>query len=123
MRTLLRLAGEDPSREGLQDTPKRVVKSYKELFAGYETDPVALLERTFEEVEGYDEIVLLRDIRIGGDLEQFVIAPQPPQQAIQNGKALGIAMQDRGLRQFDEFGRNVEGAVRRLERRRSGRFE
>ena len=73
VRTLIRLAGEDPSREGLRDTPSRVVRSFKELFAGYETDPVALLERTFEEVEGYDEIVLLRDIRIESHCEHHMV--------------------------------------------------
>ena len=64
VRTLLRWAGDDPDREGLHDTPKRVTRAYAEFFAGYEMDPVALLQRTFEEVEGYDEIVLLRDIRL-----------------------------------------------------------
>ncbi len=73
VRTLLRLAGEDPTREGLRDTPARVVKSYSELFAGYDVDPVALLERTFEEVEGYDEIVLLRDIRIESHCEHHMV--------------------------------------------------
>jgi GTP cyclohydrolase I len=73
VRVLLRLAGEDPGREGLRDTPGRVVRSYRELFAGYEVDPVALLERTFEEVEGYDEIVLLRDIRIESHCEHHMV--------------------------------------------------
>ena len=73
MRVLLRLAGDDPAREGLRDTPKRVVKAYKELFAGYEVDPVALLERTFEEVQGYDEIVLLRDIRLESYCEHHMV--------------------------------------------------
>jgi GTP cyclohydrolase I len=73
VRTLLRLAGDDPSREGLRDTPARVVRSYREMFAGYEVDPVALLERTFEEVEGYDEIVLLRDIRIESHCEHHMV--------------------------------------------------
>lgn len=73
VRTLLRWAGDDPSREGLRDTPKRVVKSYKELFSGYATDPVSLLERTFEEVEGYDEIVLLRDIRLESYCEHHMV--------------------------------------------------
>jgi len=73
VRTLLRLAGEDPDREGLRDTPKRVVRSYKELFAGYAIDPVALLERTFEEVQGYDEIVLLRDIRLESYCEHHMV--------------------------------------------------
>ncbi|GAC1348140.1 MAG: GTP cyclohydrolase I FolE [Acetobacteraceae bacterium] len=73
VRTLLRLAGDDPDREGLRDTPARVVRSYAELFAGYETDPVALLERTFEEVQGYDEIVLLRDIRLESHCEHHMV--------------------------------------------------
>ena len=73
VRTLLRWAGDDPARAGLRDTPRRVAKSYKELFAGYATDPVALLERTFEEVEGYDEIVLLRDIRLESYCEHHMV--------------------------------------------------
>ena len=64
VRTLLRWAGDDPGREGLRDTPARVARSYADFFAGYATDPYALLERTFEETDGYDEIVLLRDIRL-----------------------------------------------------------
>ncbi len=64
VRTLLRWAGDDPGREGLRDTPARVARAYEEFFAGYATDPAALLARTFEEVEGYDEIVLLRNIRL-----------------------------------------------------------
>ncbi len=73
VRTLLRWAGEDPSREGLLETPARVVRSYRELFAGYEVDPVALLERTFQEVEGYDEIILLRDIRLESYCEHHMV--------------------------------------------------
>jgi GTP cyclohydrolase I len=64
VRTLIEWAGDDPSREGLADTPTRVAKSYRELFAGYATDPRAYLERTFEEVGGYDELVVLRDIPV-----------------------------------------------------------
>jgi len=64
VRTLLRWAGDDPSREGLHDTPKRVAAAFEEFFVGYGQDPVAYLERTFEEVDGYDELVLLRDIRL-----------------------------------------------------------
>lgn len=64
VRTLIRWAGDDPKREGLIDTPKRVVKAYEEWFAGYDQDAEAILERTFEEVEGYDDIVLLKDIRL-----------------------------------------------------------
>ena len=64
VRTLLRWAGDDPEREGLRDTPARVARSYADFFAGYAIDPYTLLERTFEETDGYDEIVLLRDIRL-----------------------------------------------------------
>ena len=63
VRTLLRWAGDDPSREGLQDTPARVARAYGEWFRGYFEDPEAMLQRTFEEVEGYDEMVILRGIR------------------------------------------------------------
>ena len=62
VRTLLRWAGEDPAREGLVDTPTRVVKAYRDWFSGYETDPAEYLARTFEEVAGYDEMIVLRDI-------------------------------------------------------------
>ena len=70
--TLLRWAGDDPSREGLAGTPERVVKAYEDFFRGYWVDPVELLQRTFEEVEGYDEMVLLRDIRFESHCEHHV---------------------------------------------------
>ena len=73
VRTLLQWAGDDPDREGLVGTPERVVRSYEEFFAGYAVDPVALLERTFEETDGYDEIVLLRDIRLESYCEHHVV--------------------------------------------------
>ncbi len=73
VRTLIRWAGDDPDREGLRDTPARVTRSYGELFAGYDEDPHALLERTFDEVEGYDEIVLLRDIRVESHCEHHMV--------------------------------------------------
>jgi GTP cyclohydrolase I len=72
VRTLLRWACDDPAREGLLDTPARVVRAYEEWFEGYHVDPVALLERTFEETDGYDEIVMLRDIRIESVCEHHV---------------------------------------------------
>ena len=72
VRVLLRWAGDDPTREGLIDTPARVVRSYNEFFAGYHVDPVAMLERTFEETDGYDEIVLLRDIRVESHCEHHL---------------------------------------------------
>jgi len=64
VRTLIKWAGDDPTREGLLDTPKRVAKAYEEWFAGYDEDPEAILARTFEEVDGYDDIVLLKGIRL-----------------------------------------------------------
>jgi len=70
--TLIRWAGDDPSREGLAGTPDRVARAYEEQFAGYAIDPVALLQRTFEEVEGYDEMVLLRDIRFESHCEHHM---------------------------------------------------
>ncbi len=73
MRTLIRWASDDPEREGLRDTPARVARAYGEMFAGYQIDPIALLERTFEDVEGYDEIVLLRDIRIESHCEHHMV--------------------------------------------------
>jgi GTP cyclohydrolase I len=73
VRTLLRWAGDDPAREGLVGTPDRVVRAYEEFFAGYELDPVAMLERTFEETDGYDEIVLLRDIRLESHCEHHMV--------------------------------------------------
>jgi GTP cyclohydrolase I len=73
VRTLLRWAGDDPGREGLLDTPGRVARAYEEFFAGYGVDPVALLERTFEETDGYDEIVLLRDIRLESHCEHHMV--------------------------------------------------
>jgi GTP cyclohydrolase I len=73
IRVLLRWAGDDPEREGLQDTPARVARSYEEFFKGYGEDPVALLARTFEETEGYDEMVVLRDIRIESHCEHHMV--------------------------------------------------
>jgi GTP cyclohydrolase I len=72
VRTLLRWAGDDPNREGLLETPKRVTRAYEEFFVGYDVDPVGLLARTFEETDGYDEIVLLRDIRLESTCEHHM---------------------------------------------------
>lgn len=73
VRTLIAWAGDDPGREGLKDTPKRVVKAYKEFFRGYDEDPIAVLSRTFEDVGGYDDIVMLRDIDINSHCEHHMI--------------------------------------------------
>jgi GTP cyclohydrolase I len=73
VRVLLEWAGDDPSREGLRDTPERVAKSYRELFSGYETDPHAYLERTFQEVAGYDQLVVLSNIRVVSFCEHHML--------------------------------------------------
>jgi len=72
VRTLIRWAGEDPDREGLSATPARVARAYEEWFAGYAEDPKALLQRTFEEIDGYDEIVVLRDISFESHCEHHM---------------------------------------------------
>ncbi len=73
VRTLLRWTGDDPDREGLVDTPSRVVRAYEEFFAGYAVDPVDLLARSFEETDGYDEMVILRDIRLESHCEHHMV--------------------------------------------------
>jgi len=72
VRTLLCWAGDDPGREGLQDTPKRVVSAYEEYFSGYNDDPLDILKRTFTETEDYDEMVVLRDIRFESHCEHHL---------------------------------------------------
>lgn len=72
VRTLLAFAGDDPDREGLLETPDRVVRSWDEFFAGYFEDPVEILSRTFEETDGYDEMVILRDIPFNSHCEHHI---------------------------------------------------
>jgi len=73
VRTLIKWAGDDPDREGLLDTPARVARSYRELFEGYESDPREYLERTFEEVGGYNQLVVLKDIRFVSFCEHHML--------------------------------------------------
>jgi GTP cyclohydrolase I len=73
VRTLIRWAGDDPNREGLKGTPGRVVRAYEEFFKGFRQDPADLLQRTFEEVNGYDEIVLLKDIGFESHCEHHMV--------------------------------------------------
>ncbi|MFP6560334.1 GTP cyclohydrolase I FolE [Paraburkholderia sp. B3] len=73
VRVLLRWAGDDPTREGLIDTPARVVRAYEEFFAGYEVDPREILSRTFSEVDGYDEMIVLKDIRFESYCEHHMV--------------------------------------------------
>ena len=73
VRTLIRWAGDDPGREGLQDTPKRVAKAFREFYAGYGEDPAEILDKIFSEVEGYDDIVLVRDIPFYSHCEHHMV--------------------------------------------------
>jgi GTP cyclohydrolase I len=73
VRTLIEWAGDDPDREGLLDTPARVTRAYRELFSGYGADPRDYLKRTFEEVGGYDELVILKDIRVVSFCEHHML--------------------------------------------------
>ena len=73
VRTLISWAGDDPDREGLIETPDRVVRSYNEFFAGYTEDPEKVLGKTFEEVEGYDEVVIVRNIRVESHCEHHMV--------------------------------------------------
>jgi GTP cyclohydrolase I len=74
VRTLIRWAGDDPTREGLLETPSRVVRAYKEFFRGYGVDPVGVLKRTFEETDGYDEMIVLKDMRFESHCEHHLAA-------------------------------------------------
>ena len=107
VRTLLRWAGDDPDREGLLDTPGRVVRSYRELFAGYETDPRAYLERTFEEVGGYDQLVLLKDIRFVSFCEHHMLPVV--------GKAHVAYLPTHRVVGISKLARVVNGYARRLQ--------
>ena len=93
VRTLIKWIGEDPDREGLVDTPKRVVKAYEELFGGYWEDPTAILERTFEETEQYEEMVLLRDIRLESFCEHHIlpIIGKVHIAYVPNGRVVGVS--------------------------------
>ena len=73
VRTLIAWAGDDPEREGLIETPKRVVKAYEEFFEGYKMNPIEILSKTFEEVEGYDEMVLIKNIRLESHCEHHIV--------------------------------------------------
>ena len=93
VRTLLRWAGDDPNREGLLDTPKRVAKAYQEFFRGYDEDPRQILSRTFEEICGYDEMVVLRDIPFESHCEHHMapIIGRAHVGYLPNNKVVGIS--------------------------------
>ena len=73
VKTLIRWAGDNPEREGLKETPKRVIKSYKDFFSGYNSDPREILSKKFKEVEGYDEIIILKNIRLESHCEHHMV--------------------------------------------------
>lgn len=102
IRTLLRWAGEDPAREGLLDTPKRVARAWKEYCQGYEEDPALHLSRTFEEVGGYDEIVLLKDIPFQSHCEHHLapIIGKAHIAYLPNNRVVGISKLARVLHGF-----------------------
>ncbi len=107
VRTLLLWAGEDPDREGLKDTPKRVALAYEDWFGGYKEDPVRFLRRTFEEVEGYDEMIVLRDISFESHCEHHMapIIGKAHVGYLPNNKVVGIS----------KLARVVEAFARRLQ--------
>lgn len=107
VRTLIRWTGDDPAREGLVDTPARVVRAYEEWFAGYADDPARILERCFEEVAGYDEIVLLRDIRYESHCEHHMAAI--------TGRAHIGYLPDRRVVGISKIARLVQAYARRLQ--------
>ena len=107
VRTLIRWAGDDPDREGLVSTPKRVVRAYEEYFSGYGDDPVLILARTFEEADGYDEMVVLRDIRFESHCEHH-LAPII-------GKAHVAYLPDKRVVGISKLARLVEAYARRLQ--------
>ncbi|HWM27042.1 MAG TPA: GTP cyclohydrolase I FolE [Woeseiaceae bacterium] len=105
--TLLLWAGEDPAREGLADTPRRVAKAYEDWFSGYGDDPLTFLERTFEEVEGYDEMIVLRDIPFESHCEHHMapIIGRAHVGYLPNNKIVGIS---KLARVVDTFARRFQ---------------
>ena len=107
VKTLLAYTGDDPSREGLIDTPKRVIKAYDEFFAGYNEDPEEVLSRTFEQVEGYDEMVIVKGIRVESHCEHHMVPIIGVAHVgyIPNKKVVGIS---KLARMVDLFGKRLQ---------------
>ncbi len=107
VRTLIEWAGDNPDREGLVETPKRVVKAYEEFFAGYGDDPEEILRKTFEEVEGYDEMVLVKNIRLESHCEHHIvpILGKAHIAYIPNNRVVGIS---KLARIVDAFGKRLQ---------------
>jgi GTP cyclohydrolase I len=107
VRKLVIWAGDDPDREGLVDTPRRVVKAYEEFFSGYQVDPTDYLERTFEETDGYDEMIVLRDIAFVSHCEHHILPVI--------GKAHVAYLPNRRVVGISKLARVVEAYARRLQ--------
>lgn len=107
VRTLILWAGDDPEREGLVDTPRRVVKAYEEFFAGYDEDPNEFLSRTFEEVQGYNDIVVIRDIDVESHCEHHMVPVIGKAHVayLPNGRVVGLS---KLARVVDAFGRRLQ---------------
>ena len=93
LRTIIRWTGDDPDRDGLQETPARVARAFEEFFSGYAQDPVEILQKTFEEIEGYDEMIALRGIRFESHCEHHMapIIGQAWVAYVPNGRVVGIS--------------------------------
>ena len=107
MRTIIRWTGDDPDREGLQDTPARVTRAFEEYFGGYTQDPAEFLERTFEEAGGYDEMILLRGIRFESHCEHHMapVIGQAWVGYVPNARVVGIS---KLARVVDVFARRLQ---------------
>ena len=107
VKTLIEWAGDDPTREGLVETPKRVAKAYEQFFEGYDLDPEEILRKTFEEVEGYDEMVIVKDIRLESHCEHHIvpILGKAHSGYIPNNRVVGIS---KLARIVDVFGKRLQ---------------
>ncbi len=107
VKTLIEWAGDDPNREGLVETPKRVAKAYEQFFEGYDLDPEEILRKTFEEVEGYDEMVIVKDIRLESHCEHHIVPILGKAHIgyIPNNRVVGIS---KLARIVDVFGKRLQ---------------
>ena len=107
VKTLIEWAGDNPNREGLVETPKRVVKAYEQFFEGYNQDPEEILTKTFEEVEGYDEMVIVKDIRLESHCEHHIVPILGKAHIgyIPNNRVVGIS---KLARIVDVFGKRLQ---------------
>jgi GTP cyclohydrolase I len=107
VKTLIEWAGDDPSREGLVETPRRVAKAYEQFFEGYDLDPEEILRKTFEEVEGYDEMVIVKDIRLESHCEHHIVPILGKAHIgyIPNNRVVGIS---KLARIVDVFGKRLQ---------------